>query len=70
MCHHVHVTLTAEERKEARKLTGLMIPVYASIVLAVIAVVAVSAEAGKANSSPRAQHRSRRVSARLWLQPN
>jgi heme/copper-type cytochrome/quinol oxidase subunit 4 len=42
MCHHVHVTLSAEERKEARKLAGVMIPVYASIVLAVIAVVAVS----------------------------
>jgi hypothetical protein len=42
MCHHVHVTLSAEERKKARKLAGVMIPVYASIVLAVIAVVAVS----------------------------
>ena len=42
MCHHVHVTLSAEEKKDVRKLAGIMIPVYASIALAVIAVVAVS----------------------------
>jgi hypothetical protein len=42
MCHHVHVTLSAEDRKDVRKLSGIMIPIYASIVLAVIAVVAVS----------------------------
>jgi len=41
MCHHVHVTLSAEEKKDIKKLSGLMIPVYASIVLAVIAVAAV-----------------------------
>ena len=39
MCHHVHVTLSAEDKKGARKLSGIMIPVYASIVLAVVAVV-------------------------------
>ncbi|MGH6665217.1 MAG: hypothetical protein ACREB2_09995 [Pseudolabrys sp.] len=42
MCHHVHVILSAEDKKEARKLAGVMIPIYASVVLAVIAVVAVS----------------------------
>jgi hypothetical protein len=42
MCHHVHVTLSAEDRKHVKKLSGLMIPVYASILLAVIAVVAVT----------------------------
>jgi hypothetical protein len=42
MCHHVYVTLSAEEKKEAKKLAGVMIPVYASIVLGVIALVAVS----------------------------
>ena len=44
MCHHahVHVTLSAEDKAAAKKLSGIMIPVYASIVLAVIAVVAVS----------------------------
>ena len=42
MCHHVHVTLSAEDKKDVKKLSGIMIPVYASIVLAVIAVVAVT----------------------------
>jgi hypothetical protein len=39
MCHHVHVVLSADEKKEAKKLAGVLIPVYASIVLAVIALV-------------------------------
>ena len=39
MCHHVHVTLSAEEKKDVKKLSGIMIPVYTSIVLAVVAVV-------------------------------
>ena len=38
MCHHVHVTLSADEKKEVRKLAGVMIPVYASILLAMIVV--------------------------------
>ena len=42
MCHHVHVTLSAEDRKDVKKLAGVMIPVYASILLAAIAVVAVN----------------------------
>ena len=42
MCHHVYVTLSAEEKAAAKKMSGFMIPVYASIVLAVIAVVAVT----------------------------
>jgi hypothetical protein len=48
MCQpaHIRVTLTTEEKKDARKLTGSMLPVYASILLAVIAVVALG-------SSPR-----------------
>ena len=43
MCRHAHVpvTLTAEDKAAAKKLSGILIPVYASIVLAVIAVVAV-----------------------------
>ena len=40
MCHRVYVTLSAEERAAAKKLSGYLIPVYASIVLAMIAVVA------------------------------
>jgi NADH:ubiquinone oxidoreductase subunit 5 (subunit L)/multisubunit Na+/H+ antiporter MnhA subunit len=42
MCHHVHVTLSAEDRKDVERLSGLMIPVYASIVLALVAVVALT----------------------------
>ena len=42
MCHHVHVTLSAKDKKDLKRLSGIMIPVYASIVLAVIAVVAVT----------------------------
>ena len=42
MCHHVYVMLSAEEKKEAKKFAGLMIPVYASILLAVFALVAVT----------------------------
>lgn len=42
MCHHAHVRLSAEEKKEVRKLSGIMIPIYASVVLAVIAVVSVT----------------------------
>ena len=44
MCHqvHVHVTLSAEDRRDVKKLSGIMIPVYASIILMVVAVVAVS----------------------------
>ncbi len=42
MCHHVYVRLSAEEKKEAKKLSGILIPVYASIVLAVVAVVTIT----------------------------
>jgi hypothetical protein len=34
--------LSAEDKKAAKKLSGIMIPVYASIVLAVIAVAVIS----------------------------
>lgn len=44
MCHHVyvHARLSVEEKKAVKKLSGIMIPVYASIVLAAIAVVALT----------------------------
>ena len=42
MCHHIHITLSDEEKKDVRKLSGIMIPVYASIMLALFAVVAVT----------------------------
>jgi len=31
MCHHVHGTLSAEDRKNVKTFAGIMIPVYASI---------------------------------------
>ncbi len=43
MCHHVHVTLSAEDRAAAKKMTGYMIPVYASILLAIVALVTLTA---------------------------
>jgi hypothetical protein len=39
MCHHVHVTLSAEDKKDVKRLSGVMIPVYASVVLVAVAVV-------------------------------
>jgi hypothetical protein len=43
MRNHVHVTLSPEERARAKRLSGFMIPVYAAVVLAIIAVAAVTA---------------------------
>jgi hypothetical protein len=37
MCHHVHVRLSADEEKSVKKLSGVLIPAYASIVLALLA---------------------------------
>lgn len=42
MCHRVYVTLSAKEKQDVRKLSGIMIPVYASVVLVLIAAVAVT----------------------------
>jgi hypothetical protein len=43
MCHsHVHVTLSAEDKEDIKKLSGIMIPVYASALLALVAFVVVA----------------------------
>ena len=44
MCHpaHIHVMLSAEDKKDVKKLAGIMISVYASAMLALIAFVAVT----------------------------
>jgi hypothetical protein len=44
MCHHAHirVLLTEDDRKDLKKLSGIMIPTYASVLLAIIAVVALT----------------------------
>jgi hypothetical protein len=35
MCHAVRVKLSPSERKAAVRLTGIMVPIYASVVLAI-----------------------------------
>ena len=42
MCHRGRIMLSAEEKEEVKKLSGIMIPVYASVTLALIAVVAIT----------------------------
>ena len=44
MCHpaHIHVMLSAEDKKDVKKLAGIMIPVYASAMLALVAFVTVT----------------------------
>ena len=44
MCHpaHIYVMLSAEDKKDVKKLAGIMIPVYASAMLALVAFVAVT----------------------------
>ena len=41
MCGHVYVRLSADERKQVKSFAGIMIPVYASILLAIVAVAAI-----------------------------
>lgn len=55
MCHHVHVTLSAADKAAAKKMTGVMIPVYAAVLLAIFAAVSVTA--------PRTNERIASVSA-------
>lgn len=46
MCHrHIHVTLSAEDKKDVKKLSGIMIPVYATAMLALVALVMVAGTA-------------------------
>jgi hypothetical protein len=42
MCHRVRVLLSTEEKEDVKKLTGIMVPVYATIMLVLVAVVAVT----------------------------
>ena len=42
MCHHGHIKLSAEDKEDVKKLSGIMIPVYATAMLALVAVVAVT----------------------------
>jgi hypothetical protein len=40
MCHHVHVKLTPAEEKAVRKMYGIMVPVFASVILVLVAAIA------------------------------
>jgi hypothetical protein len=42
MCHHGHIKLSAEDKEQVKKLSGIMVPVYATAMLALIAFVAVT----------------------------
>jgi len=42
MCHYGHVKLSVEDKEDVKKLSGIMIPVYATAMLALIAFVAVT----------------------------
>jgi len=39
MCRFSHVKLSPEEKKEVRKQSGVMIPIYASVALVLFAVM-------------------------------
>ena len=41
MCHHLPVNLSAEDKKSVKRLTGVLIPAYAAVALAVIAALVV-----------------------------
>ena len=40
MCHYGHVKLSVEDKEDVKKLSGIMIPVYATTMLALITFVA------------------------------
>ena len=42
MCHYGHIRLSPTEHKEIARWTGIMIPVYASIAVLVIAALVVT----------------------------
>jgi hypothetical protein len=41
MCHYGHIRLNPSERKEVARWTGIMLPVYASVALFVLAALVV-----------------------------
>jgi hypothetical protein len=42
MCHHGRIKLSADDREEVKKLSGIMVPVYATAMLALIGFVVVT----------------------------
>ena len=49
MCHALRVRLSPAEKQEVRKLSGVVIPIYASIVLILLAVISIT-------NVPRSKH--------------
>jgi hypothetical protein len=46
MCHrHIHVALSAKDKKDVKKLSGIMIPIYTTAMLALVAFVMVAGTA-------------------------
>ena len=42
MCHRGRIRLSAEDREDVRKLSGIMIPIYATAMVALFALVVVT----------------------------
>jgi hypothetical protein len=42
MCHHGRIRLSAEDRQDVKKLSGIMVPIYATAMLALFAFVVVA----------------------------
>ena len=42
MCHHVHVRLTDNDERAVRKMYGIMVPIYASVALVLLAAIALT----------------------------
>jgi hypothetical protein len=42
MCHHCRIRLSAEDREDVRKLSGIMVPIYATAMVALLAFVVVT----------------------------
>jgi hypothetical protein len=42
MCHHGRIRLSAEDREDVRKLSGIMVPIYATAMVALLVFVVVT----------------------------
>ena len=42
MCHHGRIRLSTEDREDVRKLSGIMLPIYATAMVALLAFVVVT----------------------------
>jgi hypothetical protein len=42
MCHYGRIRLSAEDREDVRKLSGIMLPIYATAMVALLAFIVVT----------------------------